>query len=293
MKNNIRRIVALFCLAAVMTACKKDEIDVNNSIFDTTPEELTGFDKWLDDNFRLTYNIQFRYKYQDIESDLNYNLIPAKADKAAQMAQYIKFLWLDAYVEVVGLDFMRLYSPRIITLVGSSAWKTDSKTAGSAESGLKVTLYNINEFNLSNISKLNEKYFKVLHHEFAHILHHKKMFELTYGNISLVPYVGSSWTSLKDEDVAQGGMVSTYSCSNIYEDFVEVVAYYVTASDEWWADWYALAGEEGTAIIKEKIEFVKKYMNEKWSVDLDKLRSVVRRRLLEAETLELVSNFNN
>lgn len=292
MKKNINRIMlTLFCLTAILTACTQDEIDVKKSIFNTEETELRGFDKWLDDNFRLSYNIQFRYKYQDLETDMNYNLIPAKEGKASQMAQLLKFLWLDAYTEVVGIEFMRSNAPRLIYLVGSPAWKTASKTQGTAENGLKITLYNINEFSaLEDIEQLNRDYFKTMHHEFAHLLHQKKMFDLKFGDWSGAMYVGSSWSNYSDAEAAAGGLVSTYASSNIYEDFVEVVAYYITYPDSWWEEWYELAGEEGTAIIKNKIEFVKEYM-ETWGIDLDKLRMVVRRRTAEASNLELITEF--
>lgn len=291
MKKNIKRIITLFCMAAVFAACKKDEIDLEKSIFDTQDVELTGFDKWLDDNFRLTYNIRFMYKFEDLESDVNYNLVPVKIEKAGQIAQYIKFLWLDAYAEAASLDFIRQYAPRQLFVVGSAAWKTDNKTAGGTDGGLKVTLYNINEFDPSDIDKLNEKYFKVLHRDFIRILNQKRMFDLTYGDWSATMYIGSSWTIYEDVDAATAGMVSPYSGMSVQEDFAEVVAYYVCYPDEWWTEWYELAGAEGTAILKKKIAFVKEYMKSIWNVDLDELRKVVRRRTHEAVALEIKPSF--
>lgn len=291
MKKNITIITLLFALAVALFSCKEDEIDVNNSIFDTDEEKLSGFDKWLDENYRLSYNIQFRYKYEDLESDMDYNLIPAEYEKSVQMARLVKFLWLDAYTEVAGVSFMRTYAPRIIFMVGSPAWKTETKVLGTAEGGLKVTLYDINNFDPRDIESLNESYFKTMHHEFAHILHQTKMYDLIYGQFSAGNYVGSSWINNNDSDAATAGFVSMYSSSSVNEDFVEVIARYVTQTDEWWENWKNLAGEEGWAIIEQKIEFVKEYLFESWNIDLDQLRLVVRRRTKEAASLDLSTDF--
>lgn len=291
MNRNITITALLFALAALLTACKEDEIDVDNSIFDTTEKPLTGFDKWLDDNYRVAYNIQFRYKYEDLESDMGYNLIPAEYKKSAQMAKLVKFLWLDAYTELAGLNFTRSYAPRILFMVGSPAWRTATKVLGTAESGLKITLYDINNFDPRDIEMLNESYFKTMHHEFAHILHQTKMYDLTYGQLSASAYIGSSWSNLSDGDAAKSGFVSPYSSSSVNEDFVEVIARYVTQTDDWWYSLKTMAGDEGWPIIQQKIELVREYLDEKWGIDLDRLRSIVRRRTREAVNLDLSTTF--
>lgn len=47
---------------------------------------------------------------------------------------------------------------------------------GTAEGGMKITLYNVNDINPDkiDINLLNEYYFQTMHHEFAHILHQTK-----------------------------------------------------------------------------------------------------------------------
>lgn len=292
MKRN-KILLYLLSIAFVVTAfsCKDDDIDTTRSIFDTTAKELTGFDKWVDDNYRVTYNIQFRYKYIDLETDMDYNLIPANIEKVTALAQLIKFLWLDAYTEVAGLTFTRKYCPRIIFLVGSAAYKTATVTTGTAESGLKITLYDINNFDTSNVYEMTRTYFKTMHHEFAHILHQTKMYDLVYGDWGGQYYVGSSWSDRTEKEAAGWGFVSRYSMSSINEDFVEVFAHYVTQSDAWWVSWKESAGDAGWEIIEAKIEFVRDYMFDKWGLNIDELRSVVRRRMGEVASLELLTEF--
>lgn len=47
---------------------------------------------------------------------------------------------------------------------------------GTAEGGMKITLYNVNDINPDqiDINLLNDYYFQTMHHEFAHILHQTK-----------------------------------------------------------------------------------------------------------------------
>ena len=79
-KKYIFSAILLGC-AAAFTACE-DDLDPN-SIFEEVSDELDPnsasyqLDKFLEDNYRAVYNLQFRYKMQDVGTDMNYNLIPA------------------------------------------------------------------------------------------------------------------------------------------------------------------------------------------------------------------------
>ena len=61
---------------------------------------------------------------KDIESDHKYNLVPADYDKAVALSKIIKHVWMDAYVELAGMDFLRVYVPKTFHLIGSPAYET-------------------------------------------------------------------------------------------------------------------------------------------------------------------------
>jgi hypothetical protein len=42
---------------------------------------------------------------------------------------------------------------------------------GTAEGGLKITLYNAESLKPADLDNLNEYFFKTMHNEFSHILH--------------------------------------------------------------------------------------------------------------------------
>ena len=196
-------IYSFFIMTAVLASCSKEKLD-QKSIFDTDSPERGAFDTWLLLNYVEPYNIQFNYKYIDHESDNNYNLVPAEYDKAVAMAKLTKYLWIDSYNELLGDTFIKTYCPRMIQLIGSKAFNNQgSVVLGTAEGGLKITLYNINGLNPSSpsIDFLNEWFFKTMHHEFAHILHQTKNYSTDFNLIS-TDYQGPSWLNLESDAVA-------------------------------------------------------------------------------------------
>jgi len=45
--------------------------------------EQNDFDKWLDANFVYPYNIEFKYRYENNETDLDYYSVPADYDNSS------------------------------------------------------------------------------------------------------------------------------------------------------------------------------------------------------------------
>lgn len=286
----MRKLVYSFLiLTAALVSCSKDRLD-DKSIFDTEVPERGAFDTWLLLNYVEPYNIQFNYKYIDRESDNNYNLIPAEYDKAVAMAKLTKYLWIDSYNELLGDTFIKTYCPRMIQLIGSKAYNSQgSMVLGTAEGGLKITLYNVNELNPSSLSIdfLNEWFFKTMHHEFAHILHQTKNYSTDFNLIS-TDYQGPSWINLEsDAEANQMGYVTRYASYAPDEDFVEIISNYITHKKGYWDGVLANAGEEGGEKLNKKFEIVRTYLQESWGIDIDKLRDIVQRRSDNISQLDL------
>ena len=282
-------IYSFFIMTAVLASCSKEKLD-QKSIFDTDSQERGAFDTWLLLNYVEPYNIQFNYKYIDRESDNNYNLVPAEYDKAVAMAKLTKYLWIDSYNELLGDTFIKTYCPRMIQLIGSKAFNNQgSVVLGTAEGGLKITLYNINGLNPSSpsIDFLNEWFFKTMHHEFAHILHQTKNYSTDFNLIS-TDYQGPSWLNLESDAVANKmGYVTCYASYSPDEDFVEIISNYVTHAKGYWESVLATAGEEGGDKLARKFEIVRNYLQESWGIDIDKLRDIVQKRSANISQLDL------
>lgn len=284
-------IYSFFIMAAALVSCSEEKLDPK-SIFDTDAPERGAFDTWLLLNYVEPYNIQFNYKYIDRESDNSYNLIPAEYDKAVAMAKLTKYLWIDSYNELLGDTFIKTYCPRMIQLIGSKAYNSQgSVVLGTAEGGLKITLYNVNELNPASLSIdfLNEWFFKTMHHEFAHILHQTKNYSTDFNLIS-TDYQGPSWLNLESDAAANAmGYVTRYASYSPDEDFVEIISNYVTHAKGYWESVMANAGEEGGEKLTKKFEIVRSYLQESWGIDIDKLRDIVQTRSGNLSQLDLTT----
>lgn len=295
MKKKI--IYTLLCVISFsFIACNNDdEIDTNHSIFTDTSVEKNAFDLWLLKNYMYPYNIEFKYRMQDIESDQKYKLVPAEYDKSVMLSKIIKHVWMEAYTELAGPNFVRSYVPKTFHLIGSPAYDSSgTMVLGTAEGGKKITLYNVNDLDLNeiDIELLNNYYFETMHHEFAHILHQKRNYDPSFDRISEGKYIGTDWYQETDRDGGntnawKQGFVTAYSMSEAREDFVENIAMYVTHTDAYWNNMLAKAGETGASVINEKFTIVYNYMLETWDINLDDLREIVLRRQLEIPELDL------
>jgi len=280
----------MFALSLTAISCNDDEIE-GQSIFDTTLPERNEFDVWLQKNYVNPYNIEIKYRWEDIETDMQYDLVPAGLDQSKIMAQIIKYVWLEAYDEVVGINFMRTYVPKQILFIGSAAYDADTQTStlGTAEGGLKVILYNINtiENNIDDPEVLNAYYFHTMHHEFSHILHQTKPYSTDFEKITSSDYVGAQWNEQADTTANRKGFVTPYAMDQPDEDFAEVISTYITNDQAFWDNLLEKSGEKGAKLINQKFEIVKSYLQNSWNIDINELRSVVLRRTSEIKDLDL------
>lgn len=280
----------LIFVAGCFASCNNDEdIDTNNSIFGTTEEEPNGFDNWLLSNYIYPYNIQVKYRLDDTETDVKYDLVPANYDNAVALMKIVKHVWMEAYDELWGVENTRTYVPRLIQLIGNVAYTESGMILGQAEGGLKVLLFRVNELDFSNVDvdQLNEYYFKTMHHEFTHILNQTKAYDPAFDRISESDYVGSTWNHVDVVDALKKGCISDYAMDRATEDFAEMVSIYVTNTAEDWEYRLSLAGDTGRPILEKKFEIVYNYMRDSWGVDLNELRKIVQRRQGEIFELDL------
>ena len=234
-------------LGLSLVSCSED--DLGPTIFPDDEDALDPssysykFDKWLQDNFLLPYNLDFRYKMEDVGTDLNYNLVPATFDNSQKLAVLVKYLWFDVYNDIVDPEFLKFYGPRIIHIIGSPAYNPTSGTIilGLAEGGIKVSLFRVNDLDLDDMDMLNEYYFKTMHHEFSHILHQTKSYPTEFNLLSTGHYDSSNWQDRNEGVVASLGFFSTYGSSETREDFAETIANYIVKTDEQLARLYELA----------------------------------------------------
>ena len=288
MKKNIYAILLAFVASFALMSCSDDDPS-SESIFPTTSPKRDAFDKWLLENYTFPYNVEMKYKMEDIEGDMKYHLVPADSAKTAKLSIIMKYLWFDAYNEVVGPDFIKENMPRTIHFIGSPAYNSEgTMVLGTAEGGLKITLYMVNSLDdktLKDYDTMNTYYFHTLHHEFTHILNQKIPYDQSFKLITESGYVSGDWYTISDKTAHQAGFITPYAMVEPLEDFAEMLSGYVTKSQSEWNAILADAGTTGAASISAKLDIVRNYMQESWNVDIDQLRAAVLRR---ASTLSAV-----
>ena len=283
------KYIAMAVVAISAIACQEKPLDPNSQILDSKVEE-NDFDRWLVTNYIEPYNIMFKYRMEKNESDFTYWLVPATYENSIKMAKLMKFLCFEPYDVLTGSrEFIKTYYPKMIHLVGSGAYRNNNTfVLGTAEGGLKITMYFVNELRLDP-AYLNEYYFKTMHHEFAHILNQIKPYSSDFKTISGSEYVTDAWSSNwkgGDAEAQQNGFISEYASSEAGEDFVELLSIYVTNTPEYWNNIIANAGA-GAELINAKFDIVYNYMLNSWNIDLNELRDIIQERQGQINTLDL------
>ena len=284
-------LVAVLIGGGCTVAACSDDAPKGPSIFPNTQVERNAFDKWWVQNYANPYNIRFAYRLRDIDTETNYNVSPADSAKATKLAIIFKYLWLDAYAEVAGADFVKANAPRTIIAIGSPGINAQGlQTAASAEGGYTVRVYRVNDLDqniLENQDQLTENYFHTIHHEFTHILNQKKPYPVAYDQISKADYLGSEWIRKKDPEALRAGFISPYSMENPGEDIAELQSYYIPPTPQKWEEKLNKAGKPGRAIIEQKLDILRGYLKNSWNIDIDQLRDAVLRRTHQVSSLDL------
>lgn len=255
-KNLIYLLFSVTLLCAALTACSdNDDLDSTSVVRPTTTEQ-NDLDRWLKRNYVETYNIQLKYRFEDIESSMGYYLTPASYKQSVAMAKLVRHMCLEAYDEITGsTDFIKAYFPKILFLVGSYAYKTNgAMVLGTAEAGAKITLYNLDNLNPKTVNA-KTAYFKTIHHEFGHILNQTKPYPTDFAEISGPDYVQDQCFEIykTTESALQKGFISPYASKADSEDFVELIALYVNRSAEEWEEMLTTAGDTGRPKIEAKL----------------------------------------
>ncbi len=247
----ISALLLVAVAAMAFSSCSEDKL--GPTIFPDVDETLDPnsysykLDKFLKENYLDKYNLTFLYKMPDISTNMNYNLVPAQYNNAVDLAVLCKHLWFDVYDKVAGPEFLKLYGPRILLMVGSPAYNpsSGSETVGLAEGGIKITLFKVNAMDINDFQMMNDLYFHTMHHEFSHILHQTKTYPPEFNTISVGKYDATNWTG-RGNEVCSKGFVTPYASSEYREDFAETTACYIVYTDAQWATLMDLASRGWT-----------------------------------------------
>lgn len=246
------KILLFAGLLSLTCACSEETLSEQSVVTTETDVDNSEFGQWLQKNYTEPYNIRFNYRYVDKLAHSVYNVVPADEEKSKALAILIKKVWMDAYEEVAGKDFLKQKCFREFHLIGSPQVKENgSITLGTAEGGIMVTLYRVNELDPKKVYinqdnhyepkertplDLNFWYFHTMHHEFMHILNQTKNYSTDFQTISAGKYHNQDWVNVKDEDSPKEGFVTGYASMEPREDIAEIYSTYVTLTEKAWQD---------------------------------------------------------
>ena len=289
MKRYILHIVIILALLGGATSCVKDTLS-ENSVIRVSETKQNDFDKWLEANFLLPYNIDFKYRFEMNESDMNYFTIPADYDYSIVMAHLVKYLCVETYDEVAGIAFTRRYFPKMFFLTGEWEYRNNGTIIlGTAEGGKKIFLAGVNllgealekgygDYAGNPTESLNHYFIKTIHHEFTHILNQNVDYPVDFSMITGTSYVADSWSDAPyNKEFLQNGFITDYAQHSDGEDFAEMLSEYITHSQAWWEEQIGKAGEKGY-LIEAKLDIVRNYMQDNFNIDIEVLRATVLRR---------------
>ncbi|WP_422089916.1 zinc-binding metallopeptidase [Tenacibaculum ovolyticum] len=284
----MRNIKYLFlALAIAFSSCEETDVpNPNESAINTDFGAQNQFDKFLKREFVVPYNIEVLYKLPDVQTNYDYKLVPAEYQKSIKLANLIKYLCLDAYDAIAPSSFLKETFPKQLVFVGSPGYNSNGTILlGTAEGGLKVSLYNINSLDVSNVAQLNDFYFNTIHHEFAHVLHQNIPFSTDFEQLTYSAdeeYVGGSWSTVDgygtEQAALEAGFITRYASKSESEDFVELISHYILATETDWNATVTTAGTKGGGIINSKMAIVKSYLRDNWEIDIDVLRAEIQNR---------------
>ncbi|GGF15628.1 zinc-binding metallopeptidase [Flavobacterium limi] len=279
------RIIVLLAGVLFFGACAQEE-PLTESQLDYTVPEKTALDNWIEANYLDPYNINAQYKWNQNTVDNTRFLFPPMVDKVQPALDVVKQIWLDSYSAVGGSDFVKIIAPREIVLVGGvNSNSNGTRTLGIADSGQRITLFEVDYLNTKNRANVTE-FIHTIQHEYVHILNQNKSFDKqTWQKISPGDYTGT-W-HLENLTVSRNlGFVTNYARNNITEDFAETASIILTSSKaEYEALLASITDPNGKAKLKQKEAIVVQYYKDAFNIDFYALRDAA-----EINTNKVINN---
>jgi len=281
----IYRAIILVTGILSFVACAHEE-PLSESQLDYTQPVETVLDNWIEVNYLKPYNINAQYKWNQNTVDNNRFLFPPMVDKVQPALDVVKKIWLDSYTTVGGIDFVKKVCPREIVLVGGVNSNTNgTRTLGIADSGQRITLFEVDYLNTKNRENVTE-FIHTIQHEYVHILNQNKPFDQqAWQKISPADYTGT-WHLEDLEDSRNLGFITNYARNNVIEDFAETASTILTTSKaEYAAILASIADPNGRAKLKQKEAIVVQYYKDAFNMDFYALRDIA-----EINTNNVVNN---
>ena len=277
MKKNIFKTLSIIALLGMMISCRKEEalnVDLTKYNIDN-PVANTDLDAWLKTTFLDEYNMDVIYRYSRYYYDNDKNVAPSNAASVRPQMQTVLDGFILPYRKIAGVTFIKKNVPKEWVMYGSGAYQTDgSMILATASAGRRVTIYDINNFNINDASLVTGK-LKTIHHEFTHILNQLVPMPADFQNITKSTY-NATWTTVSDITARDNGYVTPYASSEPVEDFAEVTSHLLVFGQAWYDARANASTAVGKAALKAKEASVVQYFTVNLGVDFRKLQQEIQ-----------------
>ena len=191
------------------------------------------------------------YNYIDADFEMGKYFYPPTEAKVQPMLEIVKKVWIDSYTQVAGQNFIKSVAPRQISLIGGyNVNPSGTITLGFADSGMKITLFNVDQLDVTQ-HEATRQYFHTIQHEYCHIINQRKPYSEEYGKITPSDYT-ANWYNVRLADANKKGFITPYSMLNDIEDFAEMTSGMLSMSKTAWDAKINAIPEEGRKLIRKK-----------------------------------------
>ena len=281
MKTEINSICTYMIMLFLIVSCASEDT-IGSTQLDTKTPVLSTLDKYIRSSYIGPYNIDVLYKWNENVVDYNRFLFPPTEQQVQPVLEVVKKIWIDAYSEVAGADFVKLVAPRELLLVGGRNFNPSGTVLlGLAEGGKRITLFETDLVDLKNRGNIT-RFISTIQHEYCHILNQEKPFdEQGFGRITPSEYT-AQWANTRTRDARELGFISNYARNNVVEDFAEMVSAMLTNSNEEYnAIIDGVDNEQARVDIRAKEAIVVDYFDKQWNIDFYELQAVTARNTQE------------
>lgn len=157
--NTTLRKASLWALASLVMglgSCRQVDADITSTSVLQPSAHRTAMDEYIEREITSPYNIQIYYRYTESEIGRNWVTSPANEYNSLQFVNVLKYLFLEPYTEVMGVNFVRRFTPQAFVLTGLLAYNpppSNSNTRASTVNGIKIIFMNINSFDFPSLGK--------------------------------------------------------------------------------------------------------------------------------------------
>ncbi len=311
--KNIMRISVALLFLTLLTQCTEEQENVPYVRPQTAEESTHVNDVYLKEHMLKPYGTAVRWRWDNRFIADTEEATPIKAEYVIPVTKLLEYLWVGVYESqgASGKKIIEQLFPPEIQYIGSFIYLKGAVKLGYAEGGARITLLNLNNYDLTDKDWLTSPkggILNTIHHEFAHLFHQN--YGYPEGFVGMTDYTGNGWKSLNPKqgepfsESLKMGCVSDYATNGESDDFAELVAHFlIMPKDEFESKYLTLEDcsqstdatqcqktNEGREKIKLKLNLVIKYYKNKFNLDLVSMRDEMQKRIEYVVTNNKIPN---